>query len=321
MSQIDVNCRVACRGFYKLLVTDTISGKVKHDTGWFENLITNQGLDWIGANSPQANNAVINICTHCAVGTGNTTPAYTDTHLTSFLAQFPTFNTDNVTGFSSYSYVPGPPAYWSGIFVYSFATGAVVGNIAEVGVGNVISTDTSTQLFSHALIVDGSGNPTTISVLATDALTVNYELRMYLDLTDNTYSLSISGVTYSGTYRRSVVGTVPRYYYQVDYYPGGSIGYTAVYNGTIGTVLQTPTGTSSNAPGNGTTTPAYIPGTYYISYSVTIPTTSGNLSGGITALTATTNHGSWQFSVSPAIPKDSTKTLTLNFNVSWSRYP
>jgi hypothetical protein len=324
MTSINLKVKYRLAGRFQLLVTGP-DGNVKHDTGWFDNLITDQGLDWLGTPPPNYNTTygVPYINTHCGVGTGNTTPAYTDTRLTSFLAMFPSSTGSNVEGFSSRAYVAGPPAYWSSILVYSFATGAVVGNIAEVGTGNTASTDTQPQLFSHALIVDGSGNPTTITVTSADALTVNYELRMYLDLTDNTYSISISGVTYSGTYRRAQVTSVPNYSYTLGHNINGTTSgcYLDYYNGTIGSVTSTPSGTVAGGPNYvSTTLGTYNLGSYYSSLSTVAGTTVANLSGGISAIMTTSEHGSYQFGLSPSIPKTSSQTLTINWNVSWARY-
>ena len=310
-------------GFYRLLVHR--NGKLRKDTGWFPNLITDQGMDWIGSGPPNFNVSYGQqfICTHCGVGTGNTPPQFADTHLTSFLSMFPATSGSNVEGFSTTSYVAGPPAYWSGVFVYSFAEGAVVGNIAEVGTGNTASSDTQPQLFSHALILDGGGNPTTIPLTSTDSLTVNYELRMYLDLTDNNYSISISGVNYSGVYRRALIGNVPNYAYTLGYNINGtSFGASLIYfNGSIQDVNMEPTGTSQGG-GNlvSTSKATYTPGSYFVSFSSIVTGPNGNLSGGISAIMTDCCHGNYQFSVSPSIPKTSSFTLTINWNVSWSRY-
>lgn len=316
---VTINQTAKYQGFFRIQVNGP-DGTIKTDTGWFPNLITNQGLDWIGGGAPVFNVANgAQICTHCGVGTGNTAPAFTDTQLTSFLAMYPASAGSNIEGFSSSQYVSGSPAYWSGIFTYTFAQGAVVGNIAEVGTGNTASGNTQPQLFSHALILDGSGNPTTISVTSADALTVTYELRVYLNLTDNTYSINISGTNYSGTYRMANVTVVPPYWLQLDNNPGGTTGWNRAYNGTIQAVTGEPNGTSANA--NSITTSTYNAGSYYKSFSTTYNTATANLSGGISALKCSSNLGQWQFSVSPTIPKDNLHTLTINYNVSWSRYP
>lgn len=302
-------------GYYRILVHDA-QGQLKSDSGWFSNLITNQGLDWLGAGAPNNNTSGgVPLCTHCGVGTGTSTPAFTDTRLTTFLAMFPSSNSSNVEGNGTQTYVPGPPAYWSCVKTYSFATGAVVGNISEVGVGNCNNTDTNPQLFSHALIVDGSGNPTTISVTGTDALTVNYELRYYINTTDTNYSLSISSTTYSGIYRRATVGSVASLYYQLHGTPSTSTR-AVVFTGSIGSITSSPSGGS--AVQTSLVAASYTPGTYYRSFTVAWDNTVG---GNLSALEFDSSMGSWQFSVSPTIPKTASNTLTLQFNISWARYP
>jgi len=319
MTSISVNVKHKLAGYFRICVTDTTTGNMKEDTGWFKNLITNQGLDFVAV--PPSTIYWSNILnTHCSVGTGNTTPAYTDTQLTSFLSVYPATYIPSVNSFSTSAYVPGPPAYWTGTKVYNFATGAVVGNIAEVGVGNMTSTDTQPQLYSHSLIMI-SGVPGTISLTATDALTVYYEARIYLDLTDNTYSFNIGVTTYSGTYRRALITSVPPFYYAVGYNPSYVGMFTYAYNGTIDVVTSEPTGTKTGGPtstSNVLTT--YVNGSSYQQVSSTYATTVGNMTGGITALLTTSNHGSYQFSVSPDIPKTSSYSLTLNWSVSWARY-
>lgn len=316
-----VNTETKMQGYFRICVKRK-DGSIKEDTGWFPNLITNQGMDWIGSPPPNFNvsSGQQYIGTHCGVGTGTTTPAFTDTQLTSFLAMYPSTSGGNVEGFSSSQYVAGPPAYWSGIRTYNFAIGAVVGNIAEVGIGNTAQTDTQPQLFTHALILVG-GSPGTITVTSSDALVVYHEMRLYLDLTTNAYSFSISGVSYTGNYLRANVTSVPNFalnvYYNINYGVGGSF---TGYNGTVGTVTTVPSG--SSYPVNGQTAiGTYTAGTYTLSMSCVVNLSQINLSGGISAYTIQTNHGTYQFSSSPAIPKTSLYTLTMNWNVSWARYP
>lgn len=316
---MNVDIKNKMQGYFRLCVKH--EDGTEDDTGWFPNLITNQGMDWIGSPPPNYNVSYGQqyIGTHCGVGTGTTAPAFTDTQLTSFLAMYPATSSSNVVGFSSTAYVTGPPAYWSGIRTYNFAIGAVVGNIAEVGIGNTASTDTQPQLFTHALILVG-GSPGTITVTSSDALVVYHEMRLYLDLTTNAYSFSISGVSYTGNYLRSIVTTIPNFalnvYYDINY---GVKGYFAGYNGVVGTVTGSPTGSKYQVQGQ-TTKGTYTAGTYTLGMTCTINLSQINLSGGISAYTIETNHGTYQFSVSPAIPKTSLYTLTMNWNVSWARY-
>src|SRR5690348_10025514 len=208
MNKAIVNLKHKTRGFFRLQVYDS-EGNCTKDTGFFENLITNQGLNQMG-NSPYTGSFGLKyINTHSSVGTGTTPPTFADTQLTSFLAQWPT-TTTGYEGSSSSSYTAGPPPYWSQIWKYTYATGTAAGNLSEVGVGVFISGDTQPRLFSHALILDGGGSPTTITVLSTEVLVLTYELRVYPDTTDNPYSFFLNGtISESGIYRVSMLNTIP----------------------------------------------------------------------------------------------------------------
>lgn len=321
-AEIDVKVDVRMEGWFRLFTTR--DGEVNQDTGWFKNLITDQGLDWFGVVPPNSNVSFSQqlIATHCGVGTGNTPPSFSDTQLTNFLAMHPPGAGQNVEGYTSTTYVAGPPAYWVCTKTYAFAIGAVVGNVSEVGVGNCATGNTQPQLFNHALILDGGGNPTTIPVTATDALTVVYEFRQYLDLTDNTYSMTIGANTYGGTYRRSQVNSFGygQLLQNIGYDINGRFCSLTATNGTIGTVLQQPTG--SQASNDGIAKAAYIPGTHFWTFTSSWSTASANFATGISALFSGNDAtGSYQFQVSPPIMKTNNQTLSINWNVSWARYP
>lgn len=85
-------------------------GKITKDTGFFPNLITNQGLDFIG--NPVNGNmsfGVPDFTPCCSVGTGNNTPAFTDTTLQAWLAGIYDKSGDACNVNTSYNV--GPPAY------------------------------------------------------------------------------------------------------------------------------------------------------------------------------------------------------------------
>ena len=319
--EINAGITIGLQGFFRLFTTR--DGIVTQDTGFFPNLITDQGLDWFGTVPPNFNvsNSQQLLGTHCGVGVGNTTPAFTDTQLTSFTAMFPTTSGSNVEGYTSSTYVAGPPSYWSVTKTYTFATGAVVANIAEVGVGNTASADTQPKLFSHALILDGGGNPTTLPVTGADALTVVYEFRQYLDTTDNTYSMSIGATNYTGTYRRANINTPVSFLLQNIGYDINNTNWARLnaFSGTIGPITGQPAGTNLGLD-TGRSKVAYISGTYFWSFSNTFNTATAN--GTIASfLTTNTVTGNYQFSISPSLVKTSSFTLTINWNVSWIRFP
>lgn len=325
---ISLQARVSGRLRVQLL---TAEGEVRVDSGWFKNLITNQGLDWFGsfAYTTYNGNGYATLPGMCTVGTGNTTPSFTDTALVAPLGISNAWLNPPGTTSPQYSqsYVVGPPDYISAVGTHTFTLGSIVGNIAEIGLGVQATTGATTlSLFSRALIVDGGGSPTTIAVTSADQLVVTYELRMYLDLTDTAYSVTISGTGYSGVVRRAKSTTsnatvvVP-----IDNPNPGLVGYSSpsitFYNGTIGAVTSIPSGTASSTYSNAPQ-PSYTSGTYTKSYTFSFATGDANISGGISAfIFQIATFGYWQFSVSPAISKDATKTMTLQIAVSWARYP
>jgi hypothetical protein len=323
--KLDIPLRLKCAGRYKISLRRE-DGSLRQETEWFDNLITNQGLDYIGTGGTDYNLAFSSnsFLTRCAVGTSSATPAFTDTTLGAQLAAQPPYGTvGDITAYSP-SYVAGPPAYLTASHTYTYTLGAVVGNITEVGVGiypvGSVSTD-PIAVFSHALIMSG-GSPTTISVTSADQLEVTFELRWYVDTTLNPYTVTISGTGYSGDSLSltTALSTAFVLASSIDANaPGNNTTRCYVYNGSIGTVTTAPSGTSADlgqAP-----IPSYTTGTYTKSYTYSANTTTGNLSGGITAIAIQTTKQCWQFSISPALAKDSTKTMTLTFAVSWARYP
>lgn len=309
--------KVSIAGFFRVQVTGD-DGKLKTDTGWFPNLITNQGLDWFGAyptgytNSPPYR--------YAAVGTGNTTPTFTDTTLSAPMTPAALFTS------SSTSYVAGPPAYYSALYSYQWAQGAIVGNIAEVGIGGLASLTppfTGTlAAFSHALIVDGGGSPTTISVLSTDTLNVSYECRLYLNITDTSYSLVIDGTTYSGIYRPADIATPTFLINNLEFLRSTGVSPAITYYpGTIGSITTHPSG--SGMGGNPSQIPwsygTYTPGSYTIQATSSMAANTG-VAMNITAIMLSTNFGRWQFSVSPSWNRAIFQSISTTFAISWGRY-
>lgn len=306
------------RGFFRLYTTNE-RGEITKDTGIFPNLITNGGLDFVGT-CPTAGIAygVQDFTAMCAVGVGNATPAYTDVTLQSWLAAVYDSSGNGCSVNTSYN--AGPPAYWQGQRSWQFAAGTATGNIAEIGVGpNSSQPPVATDpLFSRALVVDGGGSPTVIPVLANEALTVTYILQEYLDLTDTNYTMSLSGTSYSGIFRRAHVSTVPNLGIGIG--SGGRCN-CVVYSGSIGPLTGEPTGSQSEA--NIYVSPvAYVTGSYSSTINFSFDINHGNV-GGVNAIKWLSNGsaGQYQLSVTPTIPKTSTYNMTLSCAYSWARYP
>lgn len=302
LSDILINQNWGMEGEYHLRAISETTGEVR-EFGPFKNIITNIGLNRLGTDSAGI---------YFYVGTGSGTPAATDTSMFTFLAQTSTLQAQS-------SGTPaGSPDYWSVCSTTKrFAAGVAAGNLTEVGVG--WNTSPVNAIFSHALIVDGSGNPTTITILSDEVLDVTYTFRLYPPLTDVTGSITISGTSYAYTLRSAGLPQA-----------GGALalfnsGFTSaagmlVYTGTIGAITSTPSGTNVNI-GNGVMS-AYSNNSLERAATWTAGLAQGNVAGGIKSISSfwsTSQIAGFQCEFTPVIPKDNTKVLTLAFKVAWAR--
>lgn len=183
MSGLIVPVKIGASGIFDIFV--------KHDDGSIseypncKNKITNQGLDVWGGVYPSgySNTAQGGI----SVGTGNTAPTATDVVLQAPLA----FTTNQTAGPTAAGVLTAPYSA-SNTIQYTFAVGAVIGNIAEVGmlIQNSGTATAGDRVFSRALIQVG-GSPGTITLTSSDQLIVNYTLT-FTYAADTTGSLNVT---------------------------------------------------------------------------------------------------------------------------------
>ncbi|NCC40474.1 MAG: hypothetical protein EOM21_13660 [Gammaproteobacteria bacterium] len=286
-------------GRYRLRVLRP-DGQTRLDTGWFDNLVVDGGLNQIGLGS---------FLTHCSVGTSNQVPAVTNSALIGHVATTSTILSQSASAAQS------APYYGSRAVRWRFAAGTATGNLSEVGVG------WSSALFSRALIVDDLGDPTTITVLADEALDVTYELRNFAPVDDIEFTATIAGVSRDCIVRacNATSGSITS---------GWGISGSAIalsssspiiaYNGTLGTVVQSPNGTAANA--SSTSNAAYVGNSLEKGFSADWQLANGNLSGGISCIRLATNGlGTFQIGFDPPIAKTDTNTLSMTFKVAWGR--
>lgn len=289
-------------GRYRMLKRHTESGIILQDTGWFDNLITDAGLNRIGTGAANG---------FCVIGTGTAAPAFGDTSLQAKVAQTNT-PAPGAAGFGNL----GAPDYISTYEMgYRFSAGQLNGNYSEIG----ISWD-GTYCWSRALILDGLGNPTTISVASTEFLDVFYQVRLIPDLADYAGTVVISGVTYSTVRRPSNVSNTSSWGPRINtaqQWTGYSSAGGGASNGSLGSVTGSPGGSYGGWSSYSNAT--YVNNSLERGGSISWSLDSGNVSGGITAIINYGTYAQYQTSFSPAIPKDSTKTLLVNGKVSWGR--
>jgi len=314
MNAIKLN--VGMHGEFRLVVNQ--GTERERDYGWFDNLILDQGLEAIGTN-PQGNESLIR---YCRLGTGTSAPSNSQTVLDTQVAA----SGSNPTGSSNSN--EGTPLYRVTQTVYwTFAQGAVVGNISEIGVG---WGSIGATLFSRALILDGSGNPTTITLVSIDQLTVYYRLRFTPPITDGTGTLTLSGTGYTYTLRIAdinifMVGsgssTIGRLY--PDFFRANT-AYTRSHPAgcTIGAITGYPSGSGVGCGSYSTTNTAYTPGSYTLRTVMSFGIGDLNAAGGIGGLVVQ-SYG-WmiiQAVFGTTIPKNNTKTMSFGIDYSWSRGP
>jgi len=309
MGQVKVNVNSKVAGFYKLEAVkldkngNEISRRLVAD--WFPNLVTNGGLNrMVGGD----------YLYYCQVGSGSTTPAFTDTALTSRIA-------NNSSASVTNGYLSVSPYYaWKRI-VYRFNEGVAAGNLSEVGVGWA----TTGSLFSRALILDGLGDPTTITILADETLDVTYELRLYPKLTDDTGTVVFTGNiggTYDWVIRPAQLGvggwrlgnTLDSNYFYYINLAGSYAG-----NGDIGPITGVPTGT--NVTNGSVVEDAYINNSLEVTGTITFGLTAGNHVSGYKSsyFYVGADAAMLQLSFTPAIPKTSNDILTFKVKHSWGR--
>lgn len=297
MSEININ--IGVKGRYRLYKMR--AGIVTHDTGWFDNLITNQGMDYLTTGVLYLN--------ACQVGTSSTAPQFTDVALGSRIA--------GVTSATLETTIDSTNRYAVHKKTYTFSAGTATGNISEVGVGTAA---TGNVLFSRALILDSLGVPTTITVLADEDLVVIYEL--YVKQPTGDFTATVSGK--SVTIRACRVNSS-------DAGPGwgmaNSLGEQflapssnslhAMHSGAIGAITGEPTGTPQSATGSSIITEAYTPGSWFrVSNLRWLPEQANG-----TWLSASWRFGPtfWQAEFDPGITKTSAQSLRIKVRLTWSR--
>ena len=302
---ISINEKIRMEGFYSFKVSNSkgesrdLSGIIAED---HKNLILDVGLNALGTTS---------VVSACKVGTGVTPVAVSQTDLATPLATTSTLQSSS-TGRNSTA-----PYYTGGRRTFRFNQGAAAGNLTEVGV----TYGGGSSLFSRALIVDSGGNPTTLTILSDEWLDVTYELRIYQDLADKTFNITLLGVDHVVTVRPANVTTNPSYSsYFFDHFISWYYYYSQCshYNGTIGTITGSPSGIGSSE--GGVSYGAYSQNSLQRSIIYGVGLNDANLSGGIQSTIINTDKCIWQVGYSPAIAKDSFKTLTMIYTLSWGRY-
>jgi len=296
-------------GRYKLKkFKKTKSGKPYDviETPWFDNLITNGGLNRMFTDNTWVSTVV--------VGTGNSTPAITNTALDSFLVE--SINMSQIYT-DAVEYEPDK-WYYRWRKQAQFGEGVAEGNLQEVGIN---STDNT--LISRALIVDGAGDPTTLTILSNEFLTVTYEVRRYPNLTDQTGTIVFTGSkggSYDYTIRPSALGGAASYGSGTVSAIHSNYCYGYSYDAHIGTIEQSPTGQDQTLNSYDISEQSYVTDSYQRDIDLFFDITHGNdVSHGLQCVKTRIGGIFWQIEFDPYIPKRNTDELTITLRVSVTR--
>lgn len=154
-----------------------LNRNLKYDSGWFPNLITDQGLIRMGNEASGGWAGELN------VGSGSTAPAITDTSLAAWM-----FN--NTASYDSNLTTPSAPDWeiWTTI-VSRLDPGEATGTIREVGAQD-IDTNPNVNITTRALL----GTP--IVKNSDQFLDIYYKFWRYPDTVDRTGTINIEGTNY-----------------------------------------------------------------------------------------------------------------------------
>lgn len=297
-----IDLAIGLQGYYRL-TAHKLDGSSRVVADWFPNLVLDNGLNLIGTQS--------NILAGAYVGTGNSAPNAAQNALDSALpGAFAGVQTQDVG-----SDVPG--GYCWSRTTFRFPLGQAAGNLSEVGVGIAAG-----NLFSRALILNGSGTPTTVTVLADEILDVTYEARLYWPSADATGPITIPGVgTSTFTVRPYNVGA---------WRPGfllGGIGGNQTMFGWGWSDVTDMGATTDTAFGNGTprdntatwTWSAYTPGSFARTGQSEFPIGgAGQPFNGVMIYNGVSSFA-FKCLYGAPIPKTSANRLRLSFEFTWAR--
>lgn len=302
---IKSHCKVGAK--FKLIAHKG-DGVPTRETEWFDNLVLDAGLDRMSVGT---------WIDRCCVGTGNSTPAATQTKLDSFVASTTTKQVNSVDT----SNISSIPPYFAAKRTWRFGAGIAAGNISEVGMGW-----TDTNLWNRALIQDINGNPTTITVLSDEYLDVVSEIRVYpnetisgsFDLLDKNGAI-ISTHLYTGMpWFSSADFTTNRIQLAND----PTFKPAEIYTGEIGSqITVVPSGTKQNF-----TTSNTYPNPRAVRAVLSLSLSNANITHKsflirYTGLISTGSYSAgYKLEISPPIEKLNIQTMTYTFEMSWGRY-
>lgn len=287
------------QGFLKL-VARRLDGSERVVADWFPNLITNAGMNRIGA-GPSA--------THAWVGSGTAVPQFTDTDLQAPVSK----NGPAVGGLNLNGAVVGSGYGWFRC-TFRFAVGVAAGNLSEVAIG----WSATTGMFSRALVRDSLGAPTVVTILPEESLDVLYEFRVYWPTSDVLTNATITGTTYAVTIRPMLIGNWGQCARDALTQPRNIMTWVAHGDAALGANDVGPGGTALGTPMN-YTLDAYINDSFDAVFRGQWSLSNITASTNVRNFALSTTLGLYKMRVDPMMVKDGTRILSLAMRIAWAR--
>lgn len=303
-------------GLYRAQVYHGDTDILKYDTGWFNNVITNDGLNLLGTGWDygwDGSGRRLNVGTNGAPG------AFTDSFITN-----PAGSGVGMVEIARGHNVTTAPYYGWSRYSGTFGIGAIVGTIAEVGVGA-----SATSLLSRAQLLNVGGAPITITLGGIDRLTITYELRQYYDFSDQAFTVNIAGVStncvcrhyvHSNLSHTPIIGIPVKPRHLGGFYINGTAPFIGANNTTPPSGTAVAIGYIEDLP--------YVANSYK-NTAILGMTAGQGIVNNVTAMTVmnyqtwygggTPGGGSWQFSFNPPLSKTQYEDLRITFEMSWAR--
>lgn len=177
MSALEINAKV--KGKFRVQKRNVDTGDIYYDSGEFNNTILNNYFADSSGSFVQ-----------CSTGTDSTVNV-SDTSLTQlggFQSNPTTSDTFSVDGSGLLTFTITR--------VWTFAAGAIVGNMSCIGIGSSASF-TGTNLKIKSLIKDVNGSPTTIPATATDQIIITHNMIITMNQMQDLGNIVVDGVNYN----------------------------------------------------------------------------------------------------------------------------
>ncbi|MEA3639915.1 MAG: hypothetical protein VBE63_08225 [Lamprobacter sp.] len=302
--------KIQVQGLYKVWVER--EGVITQETPWFDNLITDNGMDLIGYHDDYGVN--------CYVGSGTADARYDDVALGRYVASVDYLGRAFTDGTAE------TPPYRGYKITYRSGIGSIAGPVSEVGIGPGSSNLFSRALLPVELLLDGD----------VDRLYVMWEFRQCIPTESYEFSVEVAGAM-----RDCVAFPINTGHKHIwlsysgwNFKPGEPLfRWKAPADGTKNKirldgswVLGDPSELKASGTDSYSRRRSYIPGSHRLTFDVQFgPGLTGMIDGlqfgqGRDWLDVHhSNGGTWQVDFTPEIALEDHQRIHFTFDLSWAR--